>query len=443
MGFPMSTLPNGPLAPPPIQLLRWVFAPLPFMHACADRYGDTFTVRLSGLPPMVFFSDPGAIRQIFTVDPGLFRAGRANRVFEVFFGPNSLLFLDGARHRRERRLLMPPFHGERLRLHGEMICKIADRSIDAWPSGRSFPVHPRLQDITLEVILRVVFGVADEARLLRLRTALVDVLALMDVGNPLRPVRAWWSLGRVRRDIQGLLHGEIRRCRAEGPEERTDVLSMLIAARDENGLPMRDEEVRDELFTLLVAGHETTATSLAWVIHRLLKHPHVLEMARAEVASVIGNGPCPPAPTPEQIARLTYLDAVIKETARLHPVIPIVVRQLETDHAVGSVQLPAGCVAAPCIYLAHRRPDLWTEPDSFDPGRFLGTRPDPYAFFPFGGGVRHCLGAAFATCEMKIVLARLLARVTLRPAPGYALRVVRRGLTLAPSSGLPVVRMAA
>ena len=441
--LPTSKLPHGPRIPTPVQLLRWVFAPLPFMHTCADRYGDTFTVRLSGFPPMVFFTDPAAVRQILTGDPGLFRAGRANRAFEVFFGPNSLLFLDGARHRRERRLLMPPFHGEQLRLHGEMICQIADRSIDAWPFGRAFPVLARLQDMTLEVILRVVFGATDEKRLFRLRTALIEALALMDVGNPLRPIKAWWRLGRVRRDIQGLLYDEIRRRRVEGTEERTDVLSMLIAARDEDGLPMRDEEVRDELFTLLAAGHETTATSLAWAIHRLLKHPDVQETARAEVASAIGDGPCPPPPTAEQIARLAYLDAVIKETARLHPVVPIVVRQLETDHAVGSARLPAGCVAAPCIYLVHRRPDFWPEPNSFDPGRFPGTRPDPYAFFPFGGGVRHCLGAAFATYEMKIVLARVLSRVTLRPAPDYVLRVVRRGLALAPSSGLPVVRVAA
>ena len=435
-------LPDGPRDPPPVQLFRWVFSPLPFMHACSNRYGDTFTVRLSGLSPMVFFTDPEAIRQIFTGDPDRFQAGRANRVFEVFFGPNSLLFLDGARHRRERRLLMPPFHGRRMRLYGERMCEIADRSIDTWPVGRPFPVHARLQDITLEVILRVVFGVADEARLFRLRMALVEALALMDVGNPLRPIRALWRLGPVRRRIRELLHDEIRRRRAEETGERTDILSMLIDARDEDGLSMSDEEVRDEVFTLLVAGHETTATSLAWAIHHLLENPGALEAARSEVMSVIGNGPCPPPPTAEQIGRLVYLDAVIKETARLHPVVPIVVRQLAMDDTVGSARLPAGSIAAPCIYLVHRRPDLWPKPSSFDPDRFLGMRTDPYTFFPFGGGVRFCLGAAFATFEMKIVLARVLSRVKLQPSPGYSLRVVRRGLALAPSSGLPVIRPA-
>ena len=338
---------------------------------------------------MVFFTDPVAIRQIFTGEPERFRAGKANAVFEMFFGPNSLLLLDGARHKRERRLLMPPFHGERMRLYGAMMCEIADRSIDAWPVDRSFPVHARLQDTTLEVMLRVVFGVADEARLVRLGKAVVEALDLWDVGNPLRPIKALWRFGRVRREIDELLLDEVRRRRAEEPGGRTDIMSMLVSARD--------EEVRDEMFTMLVAGHETTATLVAWVIHGLLENPDVLEAARAEVASVVGGGSHPPPPAAEQIARLGYLDAVIKETARLHPVVPIVVRQLETDHAVGSAALPAGCIAAPCIYLVHRRPDLWPEPNSFDPGWFVGRRSDPYTFFPFGGGVRHCLGAACRT----------------------------------------------
>ena len=315
MGLPMSKLPHGPRVPPPLQLLKWVFAPLPFMQACADRYGDTFTVRQLGFPPMVFFTDPGAIRQIFTGDLAQFRSGRAFAVFEPFFGPNSLLLLDGARHRRERRLLMPPFHGKRMRLYGEMMCEIADRSIDAWPVDTSFPVYARLQDITLEIMLRVVFGVADESRLIRLRAAVVEALDLWDVGNPWRPIKAWWRFGRVRREIHELLLDEVRRRRAARPEERIDIMSMLVTARDEDGLPMNDEEVRDEMFTMLVAGHETTATLLAWVIHRLLENPVVLAAARAEVASVVRNGPHPPPPTAEQIARLDYLDAARRRRA--------------------------------------------------------------------------------------------------------------------------------
>ena len=413
------------------------------MHACADRYGDTFTVRLPGLPPMVFFTDPGAIRQIFTGKPDQFRAGEANSAFKVFFGPNSLLLLDGARHRRERRLLIPPFHGQRMRLYGEMMCEIADRSIDTWPVDTPFAVHPRLQDITLEIILRVVFGVEDETRRSRLRAAFVEALDLWDFGNPFRPLNAWWRFSSLRRGIDGLLHDEVSRRRAEGAGERTDILGMLLAVRDEDGSPMSDEEIRDELFTMLAAGHETTATLLTWAIHRLTKHPDVQATTRTEIVSVVGGGSRPPTPAAEQIGRLDYLDSVIKETARLHPVVPIVVRQLATDQTIGSAALPAGCIAAPCIYLVHRRPDLWPEPESFDPCRFLGRRTDAYTYFPFGGGVRHCLGASFATYEVKIVLARILSRMVLRAGSDHSVRVVRRGLALGPYSGMPVIQTAA
>lgn len=439
----MSNLPPGPSLRSPIQLLRWVFAPLPFMEACADRYGDPFTIRLLKDRPMVFFSDPKAIKQIFTGDPDLFRAGGANKIFEGIFGPNSLLLLDGVRHRRERRLLLPPFHGERMRLYGTMMSEIADRSINTWPVGASFPIQPHLQAITLDIILRVVFGLEDESRHSRLRTVIVEALRLMDFGNPLRPFVAWWRFGRVRREIDCLLCEEIRQRRGARPEDRTDILSMLLTAKDEDGVPMSDEEVRDEMFTMLVAGHETTATLLAWAIHRLLKHPDVLAAARTELASVVGTGSELPPPSAEQVAELTYLDAAIKETARLNPVIPIVARQIQKQATIGSTTLPAGCVAAPCIYLTHRRPDLWSEPKSFEPDRFLNRSVDPYSFFPFGGGVRHCLGAAFASYEMKIVLARVLSRVTLRPDPKHSIRVVRRGLALGPSRSLRVIQVAA
>ena len=202
---------------------------------------------------------------------------------------------------------------------------------------------------------------------------------------------------------------------------------------------MTEEEIRDEMITLLVAGHESTAALLAWVIHRLLEHRDVLAAAKSEVESVVGSGPNLPVPTAEQVASLAYLDAVIKETARLNPVVSVVVRQLRTDMRIGNTSLPAGCIATPCIYLTHRRPDLWDEPHVFDPTRFLRARPDPYSFFPFGGGVRHCVGAAFATYEMKIILARILSRFDLRRSPGRPVRNVRRGLLHCPSEDLRVI----
>ena len=431
----MAELPPGPKIPRLLQTYNWIFRPIPFMRECAKAYGDAFTIRMIGLPPMVFFSDPAAIKQVFTGDPEHLRAGQAQkRIFKPLVGSNSILLLDGARHKRERKLLLPPFHGERLRLYGDIMCEIADRSIDAWPFGTSFPIHARLQEITLDVILRIVFGVDDAALLSRLRTLLIRWLNF-NWG----PLTFWKRVTQLRR-IDRLLYDEIARRKESKQQGRNDILAMLVAARYDDGQPMGDEEIRDELMTVLVAGHETAATSMAWVIHHLLQNPDVLATAQAEVASVTGIGPPASKLTAEQIAGLSYLDAVIKETARLAPVVPIVVRHLEKDMCIGAYELPAGSVATPCIYLTHQRPELWSEPELFDPDRFVGRRVDPYTFFPFGGGVRHCLGAALASYEMKIVLARVLSRVTLRVGSRHRVRVVRRGITFAPSGGVPVMR---
>ena len=437
----MPELPPGPRTPSLIQILQWVFRPIPFMRRCAEDYGDVFTTRIMGAPPVVFFSDPAAIREIFTGDAERLVAGKANNlVFKLIVGPNSLLALDGARHRRERKLLMPPFHGERMRLYGDMMCEITDRCIDNWPAEAPFPIHSSMQEITLDIILRAVFGVYDDVQLSGLRALMIEYLRLMVGRNLLLAVAAWRRLARLQRAIDQVLYDEISRCKTEKQAGRTDVLAMLAAARDEDGRPMSDEEIRDEMITMLLAGHETTATSMAWVIHRLLQNPEVLATARAEVEAVIGNGAT--VPTAEQVAQLDYLDAVIKETARLNPAAPMIVRLLETDLHIGGYELPAGSIAAPCIYLTHRRPDLWSDAEEFKPERFSARRVDPYTFFPFGGGVRYCIGAAFATYEMKVVLARVLSRVTLRPDPGHTVRTVRRGVTFAPSGGMPVIRSA-
>ena len=392
---------------------------------------------------MVFFSDPAVIRQVFTGDAERLQAGQANsKVFRLIVGPNSVLVLDGARHKRERKLLMPPFHGERMRLYGDMMCEITDRSIDTWPVETPFPIQPCMQEITLDIILRAVFGVNEDAHHSRLRALLMEYQRVMVGRNFFLTLIAWRRLTRLQRAIDRLLYDEIKRCREETEAGRTDIMAMLVAARAEDGQPMSDEEIRDELITMLLAGHETTATALAWVIHRLLQNPDILAAAKAEVASVIGDGPHASTPDAGQIAELKYLDAVIKETARLDPVVPIVVRLLETDTHIGGYDLPAGSIVAPCIYLTHRRPDLWSDPEGFKPERFIARRTDPYTFFPFGGGVRYCIGAAFATYEMKIVLARVLSRVKLRPDPDHTVRMVRRGITFAPSGGAPVIRLA-
>ena len=446
----MPALPPGPAIPRALQTLKWIWKPFPFMRSCARAYGDAFTIRLLGFAPLVFCSHPSAIREIFTGDSETLLAGRSNVLLKPVFGPNSILLLDGPRHRRERKLLMPSFHGERLRLYANVMRETVDRSIADWPVGRVFPIHKYMQQITLDIIFRVVFGLCEGEEWSRLRALLVEFLGLTGSGPALLipglqvnlgPLTPWRRFRQLVQEIDRLLQEEIARCRKEGAQGRTDVMAMLLAARDENDEPMSDDEIRDELVTMLVAGHETTATSLSWVVHSLLQNADVLAKAQAEVATVFDNGLEDPGPTAEQIATLHYLDAVIKETARLHPIVPIVSRFLEAPTRIGDLHLPAGCGVSPCIYLAHRRPDVWAQPETFKPERFIDAGVDPYTFFPFGGGVRHCLGAAFAVYEMKIVLARILTRVPLRPDPTHKVRTVRRGVTFAPSGGVPVIRV--
>ena len=433
-----------------IQLLNWVRRPLPFMEDCARKYGDCFTLSFPSVPgkpvhsrrpTFVVFSHPDAIREIFTGDGERLRAGAANAFLAPVFGEHSLLLLDGARHLRARRMMQPPFHGERIQAYGAVIRDITDAVIDGWPVGRPFAIHPELRRLTLEVILRTVLGVEDGPGFMRLRdllTALVTVatrpwtqLLRVDLGSQ----SPWGRLMRIAREVEDMLFAEIARRRADGAGSRTDVLSLLVEARDEQGRPMTDQELRDEMITLLLAGHETTATSIAWVLHRLLESPDVLGRVRDELVRVIGRGPL----APTHVARLDYLDAVTKETLRLNPVLPAVGRHLTAPMAICGRDLPAGATAAACIYLAHRRPDSWTDPERFLPERFISGHASPYAFFPFGGGERRCLGAAFALYEMKVVLAEVLRRVALRAAPGNRVRVVRQGLALAPSGGVPVV----
>jgi len=391
-------------------------------------------------------SHPDAVREVFTGDTETLRAGQANAGLGPLLGWNSLLLLDGARHLRERRLMLPPFHGERMQAYGRTMREITDRELEALPVGQATAIHRHFQHITLEVILRTVFGLDDPELLARLRPRLARFLALADsplaalhmvrfLRIDLGPWSPWGQFVRALRDLDEVLYAEMRRRRAAGTAGRDDIFSMLLEARDEHGAPMSDAELRDEMFTLLMAGHETTATSLAWVVWRVLEHPEVHAQVRGELRRVCGHGPV----EPEHIARLEYLDAVIKECARLDPVVWNVGRQLTEPTWIGGHHLPAGAIASPCAYLTHRRADVWPDPERFDPGRFVGLRPNPYAFFPFGGGVRRCIGAAFATYEMKIVLAQVLSRVELGSAPGYRMRPVLRTITIAPSGGMPVV----
>ena len=437
-----NALPPGPSAPRLMQGLRFAVRPVELFEDCARRYGEAFTLRLPVGVPSVFLSAPAAVREVFTGEDEALRGGEANGFLRPLLGANSILCLDGARHERERRLMMPPFHGERMLAYGRTMQAVSEGVMATWPTGRPFPIHREMQLVTLDVILRSVFGLEQAPATARLRELLRQTVGLggsvfllwprlqVDLG----PWSPWGRLVRIRREIDALLRAEFARRRAVA-EPHDDILSLLIAARDEQGNPLSDEELRDEMLTLLVAGHETTATGLAWTIHRVLAHDDVRARLLDELRGVGGGGPV----APDQIGRLEYLDAVIKETLRLNPVIPDVGRLLAHPARIGGWDLPAGVAVVPCIYLTHRRPDVWPDPLRFEPERFIGRRPTPYEFFPFGGGVRRCLGMAFALYEMKVVLATILSHLELHAAPGYRMKLVRRSITFAPSEGMPVV----
>ena len=438
-----SKLPPGPGF---FATFNFVRNPYIFLDECARRYGDWFTLRVPGVAPFVFTSDPSAIREIFQGDPMVFHAGKANRPLGAFMGERSLLFLDGPAHLHDRRLILPAFHGERMKSYAETMRNVAEAEIARWPAGTPFQIHPAMRAITFEVIMLTVFGLQDGPVASRIRDTVTKLFALYAsrVGTlfvlkaaqiDLGPWSPWGRAVRLHREFTSLLFDEMRRRREARSESGDDVLSMMMQARDENGAPLDDDALRDEMLTLLLAGHETTAASLSWAINRLTANPEVATRAREEVRTVLDGQPL----RSEHVGKLRYVEAIINETMRLDPVIPNAGRELQEPVTIAGKSLPAGVVMAPCIYLAHRRADLWQEPSKFNPDRFMTGRIDPYSFFPFGGGTRRCIGAAFATYQMKIVLAEIVSRVELKPVPGYTARIERKSIALAPSEGLPVL----
>ncbi len=435
-------LPPGPKIPAFLQALQLAIRPTAFFEDCYRRYGDCFTLRIPGFPPQVIFCDPQAVKEIFAGDGDQLCAGKANLVLKPLLGEHSLLVLDGPQHLRERRMMQPPFHGDRMKAYCDTIRSVTDRAIDGWPIGRPFPIHRETQGITLDVIISTVFGMEEGSDFRTLRSLLIRGTSAANPAILLPPLQVdlgrfspWGRFVRLREGTYEFLCAEIARRRSTDLETRTDVFSMLIRSRDEEGKTMTDQELAEEMGTLLAAGHETTATALAWAFCHILEHPQVLEKLREELRQVVGDRPL----TSEHVQELKYLDATVKETLRLTPIIPDVGRRLERPMTIGGRHLPAGVTASPSIYLAHRRPESWPEPAKFDPERFLKGRPSLYEFFPFGGGIRRCLGMAFALYEMKVVIAQVLTRVTLRKLPGYKARPVRRNITLAPAKGMPLV----
>jgi cytochrome P450 len=391
-----------------------------------------FTLEIAYEGTWVVVSDPELIKQVFTGDPKVFHAGEGNDILRPLLGEHSLLTLDEAPHMSQRKLLLPPFHGRRMAGYEETMREIAAREIEAWPTGVPYRLRPRMQAMTLEIIIETVFGVHGGARLDELRAALRDFLDMLTNPRMLVPIltlgpdrlRAYPPFRRRVDRVGGLILGEIAERRAAADlEERDDILSLLVAARHEEGSPMSDAEIHDELLTLLVAGHETTATALAWAVERLIRHPDKLARLREEV----------------EAGEEAYLTATIQETLRLRPVIVIVIRRLTEAIRLGGYELPAGVNVVPSIHLVHRDPAIYPEPDAFRPERFLETPPGTYTWIPFGGGVRRCLGASFAQQEMAIVLRELVARRTIRPADPAAERPFRRAITETPRHNTEVI----
>jgi cytochrome P450 len=439
----VMTLPPGPRRPAIVQTAEWWLRPLSLFDACSLRFGDVFTLRFVSLGDIVVVSAPELIRAIFTGDPEVLRAGEANDILRPIVGRYSVLLLDGPEHLRQRRLLTPPFLGERMAVYADIIHRATIAELRSFPVGRPESLHPAMQAITLDVILHAIFGLDDGPTLRRFAGLLVDLfrdppsylmlLPALRIDAPLSPYRRFL---RKRAVVDRAIYQLVaERRHAPDLAARKDVLSLLLSARDEAGQPMSDEEVHDELLTMLVAGHETTATALAWTFERLVSEPSVLARARAEVEEAGRGGP----PDPAALAKLEYVDAIVKETLRLRPIVPVVGRVLSAPFTLAGYTLPAGTSVWPCLYLAQRRPEIYPEPERFFPDRWLGARVDPYAWLPFGGGSRRCIGMGLALYEMKIILATVLSRAVLRPASSVPEWPVRRAITLSPSKGAQVM----
>ncbi len=430
--MPTPGLPPGPRWPALFQTLATTFAFERFARFCMRRFGGVVTLRFLGFGPMVVVSDPTLIREVFTGDRDVLAAGAANAQLSAVIGRGSVMLLDGERHLRRRRLLLPPFHGDAVRGYTQAVAQITSAAVRDWPRGREFPTLPHMKSLTLDVILRTVIGVQDEERAARLRPLLASIGASI-VGIAAESGRPGLSEGRLarwlpwvreRKAVQNALDEEIAAHRRD-PEGRTDVLALLIAARDEDGRPLADADLRGELLALLLAGHDTTATALAWCFERLVRHPGVLARLEAEIAGPDGHD--------------TYVDAVISETFRCRPVVDSAQRMLTTELALGGHLLPAGTRVAPAIW-GVQHSEAFDDPYEFRPERFLEGPAPRYTLIPFGGGVRRCIGASFAEMEMRTVLRTVLTEVALQPSGSRDEKAKHfRAVTTAPARGARVV----
>lgn len=427
----MSALPPGPRSPRLLQSRRWSREPLPFLEQCRERYGATFTLRLRHLGTWVLLADPEDVKRVFSAGTGDLGVGVPNLALRPVLGAHSVMLSEEPEHMARRKLMLPRFHGERMREDAEVMTELAHREVRAWPVGEPFQLWPRMQALTQEVVMRAVFG-DDEGRLDRLRALLTNLTETVNDDGRLRKLAflgpRWLERSRGWREamapVEEEVLAEVRRRRAAGEDGRKDAVSILIEARNEDGSPLSEKELRDELLTLLTDG--PTSSSLAWVFERLLRHPEKLARLQEEVLAGEGEA---------------YLDAVIKETLRLRPPVSVVVRRLLTPATLGGYDLPAGTLVAPCVYLIHNSAEIYEDPGSFVPERFLERRAAVPTWIPFGGGARRCLAASYAEQEMKRVVRTVLEEVELKPVESRSERVTRAAIAFSPAQhGLVVAK---
>ncbi len=439
-------LPDGPKTPTLLETIQWIGDPLGYMEACKEKYGDIFTLGFrASQGPKVMVSHPQAIQKMLTSER-LTTPGYTNKIFRPLLGNNSLFLLNEESHKRQRKLLMPSFHGERMFHYGQLIGDITKKVTSQWVTNEPFPIRETMKEITMSVILKAVFGLYEGKNFQQIKKLIGERLemtstplgaTLLFVPALQKDWGAWSPWGRMAhkvRRIDELLYAEISERRSKLDPSHTDILSLLLLARDEEGQGLTDVELRDELMTLLIAGHETTATALAWAFYWIHKLPEVGKKLLSELDSLGDN------PEPMTIFRLPYLTAVCHETLRIYPVtmltLPRVVKS--TIEIIGH-QLEPGTELIASIYLTHQREDLYPEPKKFKPERFLHRQFSPYEYLPFGGGSRSCLGMALAQFEMKLVLATILSRTQLALADARPVKPIRRGVLLAPAGGVQMV----
>jgi cytochrome P450 len=417
------SLPAGPRLPRALQAVAWTQRPLPFLERCQARYGDSFTLRIMHWGDWVILSDPADVKAVFTAGDAV-GVDVANPLLGPVLGPRSVMLMEEPEHLRRRKLMLPAFHGRAVQADAEMMAAVARREVGRWPVGEPFELWPRMQEITQEVVMRAVFGPGENRRLDALRGRLRRLTAWLNSPRNLALLAAFGPGAMTRsrgyraamRPVEEAVIEEARRRRAEPDGEPRDVVSMLVRARYEDGTPMSERDLRDEMVTLLSDG--PTSSTLAWAFERLLRNPEVLERTRAEVLAGEDDA---------------YLDAVIKETLRLRPPVPVIVRRLLRPLSLGGGELPAGTTVAPCIHLVHRDQRSYGEPHRFRPERFLERPPGTYTWIPFGGGVRRCLAASYAEMEMKRVIRTVLSSVHLQPFERRAEAVKKSAISFAPS----------